>query len=300
MLMRTRAIANIEILDGTRVESLKLDAADRVIGVVYSDAPGAKVELDCDIVVDASGASGAFVNKLAVKYPDMKLADTIASNIVYASATLKKPAAWADSKENVLLIPEPTHGAGGALLDIEQDHWVVSLHGRNGIMPPTEPGAWKLFAKERLPVDAIWERIDQAELIGDIVSFRKPLSVWRRFDQAAKLPPGYFPLGDTISSVNPIFGQGMTVAFGHALSLREAFSAGSLEGAQEQYVHGAASWSERAWRRVSAYDATFAQTDEKQNRHHAIMRSLALARQRKAHEDPKVHEQLVRQAQMQI
>ena len=299
MLDRTRSLVNVDILDAVKVEELLLDDQHNLRGVLYKDDQGLQHTLESDFVVDASGAAGVFVNKLSVNFPDISRADELASNIAYASVLLKKPTEWLDRVENVLLIPEPTHNAGGALLSIEGDQWIVSLHGRNGLVPPTDIDEWKTFARERLPATAIWDRVKDAEPVTGVVSFRKPKSTWRRFDLVDKLPQGYFPLGDTISSVNPIFGQGMTVAFGHALSLKQACDE-QPDNPQPLYVKKAAAWSEKAWRRVAAYDATFSQQDEKQSRNYQIMRSLALARQKKAHEDPAIHEQLVRQAQMQI
>jgi len=112
------------------------------------------------------------------------------------------------------------------------------------------------------------------------------------------MPLGYFPLGDTISSVNPIFGQGMTVAFGHAKALGQAFTSAQARTIQEHYIRDASSWSLKAWRRSSAYDSMFDKDNIRQQAHLSVLRSLALKKQQQAHENPDLFRQLIEQGQM--
>src|SRR5690606_23934890 len=127
-----------------------------------------------------------------------------------------------------------------------------------------------------------WQRIREATLEGKLAIYNKPTSTFRRFDRAEALPRDYLPIGDVISSVNPIFGQGMAVALGHVHALRAALRAPREEW-QRLYLEGACSWSNRAWRRALAYDRTFLFSEQEQARNLAALRALARARQQKAH-----------------
>lgn len=297
----TQKIKNIKFQWNTKVDDVCFDSSGAVMGVLTSPQVSSAAMLSADVVVDASGVAAVLVKKLAKQFEGLDGVDQVQSKIVYCSAILEKPAEWLGVKENVLIVPEPSQSAGGALLDIEGDQWCVSLHGRHGVAPPSTPKEWKLFARE-LPAPAIWERIESANIIGSIHVFKKPISSFRRYDLCNNMPIGYFPVGDTISSVNPIFGQGMTVAWGHAHSLAQALASDDALGElQTNYILNANKWSDRAWRRSAAYDALFEkaeQNTEKANKELALIRKLALARLQKIQDDPSEHLFVAKQAHM--
>lgn len=296
--MRVKALPNISWLEETRAKEMAFDFGNRVIGVRVLNRDGKSQLIDADIVIDAGGLGSPLMQQLMRLYPDIEArTETVPSRIAYVSACIAKPDQWKDIHENLLIIAEPTQSAGGALIDIENNQWCVSLHGRNGIVPPTDFDEWKLYAKN-LPSPAIWERLRHAELVGGIRTFKKPVSSFKRLDLVETLPASYFPVGDTISSVNPTFGQGMTVALGHAELLSQLFSSTPDDDLQSRYIRQATQWSQKAWRRTVAYDSMFSQADERKTSSFNALRSLALNRQKKAHDDPEVHKDLVMQAQM--
>jgi len=132
------ATANVLLLKNAHAKNILLDEKDRVVGINYQDDRGLNQHLNTEVLVDASGLSGYFVKQLSTRYEDMAKVDIVQSNIAYASAKLKKPEHFRDRKESILIIPEPEYSAGGALIDIEDHCWIVSLHGRNGLIPPAD------------------------------------------------------------------------------------------------------------------------------------------------------------------
>src|SRR5690606_38121863 len=117
----------------------------------------------------------------------------------------------------------------------------------------------------------------------------KPTSYWRHFEKIP-LPKGYLPIGDTISSVNPIFGQGITVASGHAKALRSVFAQGGIEqDVSSAYLEKAAQWSSLAWRKTKTHDEQFLKRKSMPEEKINMLRELARARHQRLTEDPQLH-----------
>ncbi len=73
------------------------------------------------------------------------------------------------------------------------------------------PMASRTYAKGLVEPD-VYDRIKDAEVVGDLRTFRKPTATRHRIWEATKWPQRLIPIGDAMSSVNPTYGQGMTVA----------------------------------------------------------------------------------------
>lgn len=301
MRQETQKIKNVKIDFSTRVEKISTDNQGYICGVMIKAKDMQTSQVDTQIVIDASGVSAIFVKQLAPDFPGIDSFDSVNSNVAYASATLAKPDGWLARKENVLIVPEPHQNSGGALLDIENDCWIVSLHGRHGTKPPSTESEWKQFSKT-LPQQAIWERIKDAKIISKIRTFNKPVSTFRRYDRCKKMPIGYFPIGDTISSVNPIFGQGMAVAWGHVAALKRCFQSGEdLQSIQQKYIPEANKWSARAWRRAAFYDSLFEKAESNTSKDHENLRFLhkvAKSKLERIQFDVDEHIKLTRKAHM--
>jgi len=297
---RVKALPNVTLHDDTRVKALLLGEDGAIKGVKASNKTRGEFEDQADFVVDAAGVSGKFVNQLEADHQQTVPCETLDIGIFYSTAFFSKPESLREQKENILIVPEAGKSdIGGSLIDIENNRWCISIHGRNNVSPPENLEQW-LDLAHQLPDQRIWQRAQQGTLIGSLESFKKPQSRWRRFDLCDWLPTGYFPIGDTISSVNPIFGQGISVTVGHAIALLEATrDQTSFDNTVFQdYIKGAAHWSQLAWKKTEAYDKNFTKLSSANEKQMEMLRQLAQARYQRIIDDPEAHLNFILQSQM--
>lgn len=293
LIGRIKQMAQIEIKDHWRVRKTLMDNG-AVVGLRIQDAKGEEFDLQCDGVIDAAGGGSPLLNQ-AVPDMDSIVTDEQKIDIFYSTVFFKKAPQWRGTCENILVVPQSHTELGASLIDIENDYTCLSLHGGAACEAPKGLDDW-FFQVKNLPNDVIWQRIKNAELSSDIHIFRKPRALWRHFEKSPeKLARNYLPIGDVISQMNPIFGQGMTVVVGHAVSLKLALDQSlAYEEFLQHYLDGAAAWSSRAWRKAAGYNAMLGMEDPR----HRIFNQLAKQKFLRARDDAELHRILVSQSQM--
>jgi hypothetical protein len=122
--------------------------------------------------------------------------------------------------------PTPEGKRGGVMIAQEGDRWIVSLTTHFGNMPPPDVPGFIEFTSS-LPAPYIHDVIRNAEPLGEAATARFPASTRRYYEKLDRFPEGYLVFGDAISSFNPVYGQGMSVAGLEAMELKAALSQGS-------------------------------------------------------------------------
>lgn len=291
------AIENVEIKQQSPVASLNIavEHESLVPSVTLRDGS----EIPADIIIDAAGNGAPFLTAISRELSCEVPVEKSSIDLFYATLHFKKKAEWLGCQENILVNPEPgISNVGGSLISVEDETWCVSLHGTNGTKPPKNIEEWMDMAR-KLADERIWQRIRDAERLTGLKVFKKAHSVFRRFDQVTGIPAVYFPVGDTITSFNPIYGQGMTVALGHVMGLKEAFAQRSedLELIRKDYLNSAIDSSKPAWERAASFDKNHKLILAQEGRMETL-RKLTKARHGKAEADSGFHLQLAKQVHM--
>jgi 2-polyprenyl-6-methoxyphenol hydroxylase-like FAD-dependent oxidoreductase len=73
---------------------------------------------------------------------------------------------------------------------------------------------------QQVRTPTLYNAISRAKLLDDVVRFGFSASVWRHCTRLNSFPRRLIPLGDAICCLNPVYGQGMSVAVQEALLLQ--------------------------------------------------------------------------------
>jgi hypothetical protein len=160
--------------------------------------------------------------------------------------------------------PAPDRPAGMFLSGYEHDTWMFTVFGMAGHQPPGDLAGMLLFAQEYCP-DHLIAAVRAAEPVSDVAHHHMPSSQWRRYDKMPELPDGLLVCGDAVCSVNPIYGQGMTLAALEAAALRECLRDGAAD-LPRRYFRASAKPIGVAWQMVASSDLAFPEVAGRRSR----------------------------------
>jgi 2-polyprenyl-6-methoxyphenol hydroxylase-like FAD-dependent oxidoreductase len=241
---RVKALPNVTFLDGHDVVE-PMAVADAVTGVrIIRRYNGLLTTLDADLVVDAMGRTArtpAFLENFGYGRPTENRA---VAKLGYASQQLSIPKG---SIAQRLAFFNPGGGKpAGLLLACEHDTWMLAIgQPTDAGDPPTDFAAILALAEQSLP-PAITEGLRHAQPLGEAVTYRHTAAVFRRYDLMPRFPSGLLVIGDALCSLDPTYGQGMTIAALEALTLRDCLHSGDSQLAQ-RFFGAAARYIGSTW-----------------------------------------------------
>jgi flavin-dependent dehydrogenase len=212
--------ANISLRGGSRVlEIVGTPDGARVTGVRCQTADGPD-EIPADLVIDASKHGSltlSFLKSTGQPVPDET---TIGVDIRYATALFElAPGALSEFNAIVTFPKAPESVNAGYLLPVENNFYQLLLIGRGDDIPPTDGAAFVEYAR-KLGTPTIYNAMKSAKQLGEVARYGFPESKWRHFGLLDRFPRGLLPIGDAICCLNPVYGQGITVAVMEANTIR--------------------------------------------------------------------------------
>ncbi len=218
---RVEALPGVEIVRGN-VDQPEFDAAaGRVTGVVLDGG----VSVPADLVVDASGRGSRLPVWLQQWGFGQPRVDTVKVGVTYASQRVRIPVGMMPEKM-VLVGAAHDRPLGIGMLFHEDGTWIVTAFGVGGAAPPRDFADVCALADTVLP-DHIGPALRAGEQLGTMKFHSYPTSKWRRYDKLTAMPAGIMPFGDAVVSMNPTFGQGVTMSALQAASMRDVLARGT-------------------------------------------------------------------------
>lgn len=192
-----------------------LQQCGQVIGVRTANGPPLRAQL----VVDASGRSSRLSAWLRVG--GLRLPEPVGVPAKLSYVTRRYRLADGMELQSVMeLVRAPDRQHAAAVWTIEDEQAYVTLIGADGVRPPYDESGLREYLK--LVRNPLPEQIlDQAEPIGQVHRFGPLDNRWQRYHRQHNWPGGVIALGDALAVLNPVYGQGMTIAAVQAQALSQ-------------------------------------------------------------------------------
>jgi 2-polyprenyl-6-methoxyphenol hydroxylase-like FAD-dependent oxidoreductase len=256
---RVTEMHTITIRDHCDVVGVSATADRRITGVrIVPRRDGSAEELlTCDAVVDASGRQSrmpAWLAHLDIGPPEETCVDV---QLGYASRHYRLDRDALDGDIAVIYGMTAERPRGGGLAVLENGTGIATLAGLGDDRPPTDPERFNEFARSLPEIHAV---VEAAEPIDDPVPFRFPASTRRHYERHRHVPEGLASIGDGFCNLNPVYGQGMTLAaLGADVLDRHLARYGRIR--PRRFHRQLASRVRPAWQMVTAADLALPEVD---------------------------------------
>ncbi|ASO19741.1 2-polyprenyl-6-methoxyphenol hydroxylase-like FAD-dependent oxidoreductase [Actinoalloteichus hoggarensis] len=232
----------------------------RVDGALVADpgrrGPGDRI--GADLVVDAMGRSSRLGEWLArAGYPTPPTRRVVL-DLGYATRLYRRDpdGRRVDDPDSVYSLRTGRLGPAGGLLllPVEGDRWSATVLGYGDARPTRDVADFEARCRAE-PVAALHRLVRTSAPVSEVAAARHRDSRRRDFHRMRRLPAGLAALGDSVASLNPVYGQGLSVALLQAGALHAWLrTPGAIDEPAAGYFDRSRVVVDAAWRLSAAGD----------------------------------------------
>jgi 2-polyprenyl-6-methoxyphenol hydroxylase-like FAD-dependent oxidoreductase len=263
---RVAGLPGVRMVEGRKAAWLLPGAGGRIGGVRLAPAPGAPAEeMAADLVVDATGRGSRTPRWLDDLGFDRPAEQRLDAGLVYSTRLYRRPAGN-DRWGHVVQAAPPLHNRVAVLLPVEGGRWVLGVAAPADESPGADEDAFDRCLRA-LPDRRIWEAVRDAEPLGAVHASRSADNRLRRYDGPGRRPSNLLVVGDAACALNPVYGQGTTIAALGALALRRALAergrwaerrrSGSAPDLARRFARRLAAVQRFPWQLATGYDSRY-------------------------------------------
>jgi 2-polyprenyl-6-methoxyphenol hydroxylase-like FAD-dependent oxidoreductase len=261
---RVFALPGVRRLDACDATGLRLSAdRARVTGVTVKRRSDGAVEetIDADLVVDAGGRGSRLPAWLEASGYGRPEETELKVHVSYSSRFYRRPEPSPHSWKGLFIVGSaPKSRRLGLLLPVEGDRWLATIVGTMNEHPPDDHEGWLEFARG-LPADDIYRALREAEPLSEPMAYKFPANFRVHYERMVRFPDGLAVVGDAFASLNPVYGQGMTIACLDALELdkslkeqRRLVGQGDVTGLSRRCLAAVTNAKEGPWTMATSED----------------------------------------------
>ncbi|WP_176706019.1 NAD(P)/FAD-dependent oxidoreductase [Paenibacillus hemerocallicola] len=222
-----RGIENVRLLGLNEVTHLQTsEDRSRVTGVVIRERISGERQqftMTADLIIDTSGRFSKTVQWLSELGYEVPQPERLKISLGYSTRRYHIPAGRKKELDVIRMEGDPlatTHA--GAFSIIENDIAEMVLWNLNGRYPSTDPALYEQEIRQ-LGNPLLNEALKGLEPIGQPRGFRVSELFRQHFEQMQRWPSGLLVMGDAFCQLDPVYGQGMTLAAIEAEILEACF-----------------------------------------------------------------------------
>ncbi len=252
---RVRALPDVTFVEGDIVGLTTTPDRRRVTGATVHRPDGQPQPITADLVVDATGRGSRTPVWLQEWGYQRPAEDRVDIGLGYATRTFRLSPGATGHDKYIGVGGTLDNPRMGALSAMEDGRHILTLGGILGDYPPIDPPGFDAFVAS-LPFPDVAEAIRGAEPLDDPIGFRFPASARYRYERLREFPDRLLVIGDAVSSFNPVYAQGMTVAANQVMALHRLL-ARTTEPSPRQYFQLIARTVDPPWDIAVGADLAF-------------------------------------------
>ncbi|SEC18055.1 glutamate synthase subunit beta [Paenibacillus sp. GP183] len=200
----------------------------QIYGVEVKDSDSKIEAISADLIIDASGVS-SFSSRWLGQNGYIIPEEKVHIGLTYVSKLYNLPENKRRDWYIKLIYPNPSQEKiGGTISRIEGNSYICTLIGYQNEIQETEIAAENGFLKlsQKLPALDIYNELKEGVALSEESIYKVPHIAWKRLDKVKNLPNGLLLIGDAVCRIDPVFGQGMSIAVLQVLALQKQFQMG--------------------------------------------------------------------------